>query len=338
MVFIWRGAGILVPIIFLISGWIVSYWFEDTRLGNPVFMGWTAFYAGIFNFVTGLGLMGMSDDNDNHNIEPGEVPVKKKHDFFWIPVIVWGLLFGGWSAYLLIGGESQPKTSDIEYYDNEDDENDAFGTKRVINYYNPTEDSMSYFIQDRADFLESEYVGPLSFESKKYSEDTYLIAGFDHMDEIQLSLSDEDFVEDEDKYTIVEVENDDGTTSRVYHRIVNPETRDKNDYDESWIVLTGTHDLILVDVSMTCSDTITKGTIWDMNWMNNVEERYDGRDMIEPLYKKDPKGKTFTVMGPGERIPVKIGKKEIVYALIPIPHDQELTREYLRDKIIEVTF
>jgi len=97
---IWRGAGIAVPIIFFICGWIVSYWFEDTRLGNPDFMGWTSFYAGIVTLLAGVVILGMG--SEPKKLEPGEVPVRVRHDFFWIPVLIWGVILLGLSIYLLI--------------------------------------------------------------------------------------------------------------------------------------------------------------------------------------------------------------------------------------------
>ncbi|MBU0487152.1 MAG: hypothetical protein KKA07_08805 [Bacteroidetes bacterium] len=44
MAFIWRGFGLIVPILFFVTAWIVSYLFDkgDTTLGNPDFIGWTA--------------------------------------------------------------------------------------------------------------------------------------------------------------------------------------------------------------------------------------------------------------------------------------------------------
>lgn len=335
MVFIWRGAGILVPILFFICGWIVSYWFEDTRLGNPEFIGWTCLTAGIVNFIIGLGLLGIK--NDSINLEPGEIPTRKKHDFFWIPVFVWGLLLGGLSAYLLIGSSSDPSFDQDEYI-HETVEEDWYDTERVINYYNPTDDTMSYFIEDDRDFLEMESVAPHSFVSVTYDEGTYLIAGFNYDNEIQLSYSDPDFVDDGNKYTIVESEDEDGEVSRIYHRILNPGTKETKDYDQAWVVLTGLHDLILVDVTSTCSDTITKSDIESTDWIELVVDRYDGRDLIEPMYGEYDGKSKYIVMGPGETIPLELKKKEVVYALIVIPHGLRMTNDYLIEKIIEVTF
>jgi len=97
MIFIWRGTGITVPIFFFISAWITSYWFEDTRLGNSAFIGWSMLWAGILLSLQGLAIYGGGLPDE----ETGEVPPKTYNDFFWIPVIIWGLGFIGLSIWLI---------------------------------------------------------------------------------------------------------------------------------------------------------------------------------------------------------------------------------------------
>lgn len=96
MVFIWRGAGIMVPIVLFISCWICSYSFEDTRLGNPDYMGWSMFWAGIPLFIIG-GLLAAGNLPD---AETEEKPPKSYNDLFWIPIWIWGLFFIGFGLYL----------------------------------------------------------------------------------------------------------------------------------------------------------------------------------------------------------------------------------------------
>lgn len=96
MVFIWRGAGIMVPIVLFICCWICSYSFEDTRLGNPDYMGWSMIWAGIPLFIIG-GLVAASNLPD---AETGEKPEKSYNDFFFIPIWIWGLFFLGFGIYL----------------------------------------------------------------------------------------------------------------------------------------------------------------------------------------------------------------------------------------------
>ena len=97
MVIIWRGAGILIPIILGICRWICSYSFEDTRLGNPDYMGWSMIWAGIPILIIG-GLLAASNLPDSEN--PDEVVEKTYNDLFWIPMWIWGAFFIGFGIYL----------------------------------------------------------------------------------------------------------------------------------------------------------------------------------------------------------------------------------------------
>lgn len=89
---IWKGGGIIVPILILLSGWISSYWFEDTRLGNAPFIGLTFLIACLPVLLIGLGLNAPSED-ENGNM------VKKGHSFFFIPVYIWGIILTGAGIY-----------------------------------------------------------------------------------------------------------------------------------------------------------------------------------------------------------------------------------------------
>ncbi len=79
---IWKGAGIAVPIIFFITGWICSYFFEDTRLGNMSYVGTTMLFSALPVLLIGLGLS-----------QPDENGVKRSHSFFFLPVALWGVIF-----------------------------------------------------------------------------------------------------------------------------------------------------------------------------------------------------------------------------------------------------
>ena len=85
---VWRGAGILVPIAFFISGWITSYSFEDPTLGNAPYMFWTLLWSGIVVTLVGLLTLPISKDE-----ETGKWAYSGNHSFLWVPVIGWGLLF-----------------------------------------------------------------------------------------------------------------------------------------------------------------------------------------------------------------------------------------------------
>ena len=89
MTLIWRGAGILVPIITLAAAIIISKNVEDTYKG----MGICGLIAG--GILLAIGLITLPGKKTDPTT--GEVTQKRKHDFFFLPIIVWGVL-------LLLGG------------------------------------------------------------------------------------------------------------------------------------------------------------------------------------------------------------------------------------------
>ena len=80
---IWKGFGIIVPIIFFITGWICSYFFEDTRLGNFAYIGTIMLFSALPVGLIGLGMSQPDEDG---------TPAKQ-HSFFFLPVAWWGLIF-----------------------------------------------------------------------------------------------------------------------------------------------------------------------------------------------------------------------------------------------------
>lgn len=97
----------MVPIILAICCWITSYWFEDTRLGNGAYMGWSMIWAGIPLLLVG-GLLAASnlteaedsEETSTENNESDEVAQKSYNDLFFIPVWIWGIAFIAFGIYL----------------------------------------------------------------------------------------------------------------------------------------------------------------------------------------------------------------------------------------------
>ena len=99
MTIVWRGAGILVPILFVGSGLLMSIWYDNPTLGNGPYLAWTSMISGILCLLLGLAtLPGKTTDE-----ETGQVVSKKKHDFFFLPIIVWAILLLGLGIYNMIG-------------------------------------------------------------------------------------------------------------------------------------------------------------------------------------------------------------------------------------------
>ncbi|MEL6345751.1 MAG: hypothetical protein AAFV53_21760 [Myxococcota bacterium] len=104
MVIIWRGAGIVVPLLFILAAGIVSFFIEDTTIGNATFMGWSLLLAGVFNILPTLVVFGMQDED-----QP-----KTRHTFFFLPIWVWMLGCMGLGGVLLCSGSgSSSETADI---------------------------------------------------------------------------------------------------------------------------------------------------------------------------------------------------------------------------------
>ena len=103
MVFIWRGSGITVPIILFVCGWITTHWFEGTEivgkaLDNSSFLAWTFLWTGLTTLLQALVIVGMQPTDRT----VGATPPKAHHDFFWIPVWLWGLIFSSLSVWFFI--------------------------------------------------------------------------------------------------------------------------------------------------------------------------------------------------------------------------------------------
>jgi hypothetical protein len=310
---VWRGFGIIVPIIVVITGLLVS-WISgdpDTRLGNPTLTGWTALISGILIFLLGLGLRGNGEEKDAEGNT-----VKKKHDFFWIPVFIWGLILGLSSIYLL-GFAKKGDAPNSSTASNDTTKTtlseDVPSATRVVNFFNPSKDTLTYIVADEKGkgLIEKKKVAPNSFTSTELAEGDYLFSAYKGQ-EATLSLPAEEFAKDESKYVLLK--DDKGS---FYQRILNPKTKEGDDYDEAWLVLDGKTQLLLVNVSTACDPEITKDDVLKAEWTGSIQEEYDSRDLVEPLYKKFLKDESIKVVGPGQKLPQQIEESEEYFLLVP---------------------
>jgi hypothetical protein len=56
MVIVWKGLGLIVPILLFVIGYIVSLFYEDKTLGNTNLLGWAFFYSSIIFILVGLAI------------------------------------------------------------------------------------------------------------------------------------------------------------------------------------------------------------------------------------------------------------------------------------------
>lgn len=299
MVFIWRGSGITVPIFLLISGWITGYWFEDTRLGNYPFIGWTLLWAGIILTFQGAAVWGGGKPDP----ETGEIHIKKGHDFFWIPVLLWGLGFIGLSIWLI------NKTPDKSFGSTDYSQNTELTTEpevRMLNFYNPYEDSVDVELvnaKTKESVIEAT-IPPFSTRYKEFEYKRY------------------------DLYV-------DGEESRITVKAA-PKT-DKDDYQGLWYIVGGGADMVLVDVTEACDKKITRGELRAIDWTDRIVKRYDGKQLIEPLMASTQK-KKMTIYGVGDKLPLKHRKKEHVFSLIVVDKDADPTDAFLDEIVIGLCF
>ena len=302
MVFVWRGSGITVPIFLFISGWIVSYWIEDTTLGNSLFIGWTMLWAGIILTLQGVAVWGGGKPDP----DTGEILTKKGHDFFWIPVVFWGLGFlamGIWKInvepikFSFDASDLSSTTSTEEVVSPEQEE-------RMVNFYNPYNDSVFIELTDAKtnEYIIGATIPPVFTSYKKFEFKRYDIEIDGEMDRI--------------------------TVSR-------PKKDNEDDYDEIWYIIGGKMDLVLVDVTDACDDDMTIEDITSIDWTKRIEKRYDGDKVIEPTLVSTKK-KEKIIYGVGDKLPKHHRRKEFVYALIAVGDGVEPTDAFLDKKMLHI--
>jgi hypothetical protein len=304
MVFIWRGFGLMVPIVFGICAWIVSFWYEDTRLGNASFMGWSMFYTAIVLLLPGLAMWGGTTDED------GTV---RKHDFMFVPILFWSLGLGGLCTYVLLQRDPSPSEDEDAapvVQTTEDKEPEAEKVYRTVNFLNSSEDTLDCIIKT-AGGSETVTVNPHSWQPMDLLIDKYSFEVSDRKGKVLATYSADKFEEP--------------SSSKV-------------DYESGWVQLdNGGHKLVLVDVTVMMPADYTTKDLAKTDWTKQVVEVYDGKSFMEPQVPKEAKYNS-RVLEPGDLLPSKVGTDEKVYALVTVPADEELTNKYFIERFKEIYF
>lgn len=313
---VWRGAGIIVPILVFICAMCYT-WISgdpDGTLGNINTWKWATLISSPLLLLIGLGLFAPSEDEQGNK-------VRKKHDFFWIPVFVWGIILGGICIYTwFFAGKSEAKPTPSEesnpVVDGNDVEKENAVAKRVVHFYNPSDkDSMGYLASDNTETETNEegMLAPLQSMSLELpSGNSYLFGGFNAQGNIVLSLPADKQDVDTSLYVVVE-----GKEGNFYQRILRKATPEEDDNDDAWLVLDGKTKMLLVNVSTACADGVSKDAILKAKWSNSIQEEYEATDLIEPLYKMYQKDKMIRVFGPGDDLPTNAKESDLIYLLVP---------------------
>ena len=313
---VWRGAGILVPILFFISGWITSYWYEDITLGNTEFMKWTLLWPGILLTLIGLFVLPFEKDP-----ETGKLKYVGNHDLFWVPMVVWGVLFLFFSVkFFMADPVVEDETEYEETYGTEDTEEEAETEpevkeyltnykeiakgERVVKIYNPTDEPITIYVYPPG------------------KGDDALSGEVPSKDNLYIALKEGDHVVQYEN-TKKEFSIDASTTIDNYNR------------DDVWVILDDKTDLLLIDATATCEKSITKSVLREIDWSEKIFKRYSNKLAIE-MDVKQTNGLYFDIREPYYSLPLSHTKEEQVYTIIPIPADVEATDEFIEDFLISI--
>lgn len=318
MVIIYRGLGVLVPIVLFICGWIVSFWYKDTRIGNPDFMGWTLFYTSIVCLLLGLGTFSTAAEQE----DSGQRSAKKRPHFFFIPIIFWAPIFGGISAFLLLssGKKAEDKIT----------EQTEVSTVPVIHFYNPTADTLDYLIYTKDGLSEQETLEPFTTAKVEAPGKSYVLGALNRSGEATMTLP---YYEDYDAKLYERVKEGDKS---VDQRLIRPLSKQPNDYEDNWMLLDGSYDLIVVDVTELYEGTIKKEKVAKIDWMKKIKSRHAGSELIELNIAPPSASGSVYVSDPYTYLPFSNEKDRSVYMILTFENKAEVTNDFIKESVDHV--
>lgn len=326
---VWRGSGILVPIILVINAWIVGHWYTDHRIGNWPETGWICFYTAIVVLLHGLLVFPWKREEQPVNPLDGETPKRTlwSHHFFYIPVIFWAVIFGVISALCLTSGaKASGDTTDHKTAT-------IYSPKaRIVRIFNPTVDTMIYvFSSVGEDYYSEDTIAPNTVATKKLTPDSYVFCSFEMNNDLVVRIPSDKI--SNDTALCKKVTNKKGKT---YHeRVLRPTTIADNDCDNAWVLTNSSCKMILIDVSSICRKGLTKTDVENTDWMGRLTETFAGDDWAEPLYGKIPAdGEKNTVLDMSDDVPETIRKGEKIYLLLSVRPDAIVSNSYLVKRIM----
>ncbi len=331
MIFIWRGIGLIVPILLVVIGYIVSLFYEDKTLGNTNLLGWAFFYSSIIFILVGLAIVLPSEDEKS---KTGKKLNLWKHSFFYIPVLFWGMIFLILCIYLLLIYNPNPvNTFDSEMFNNQ--KTDAEST--TIHFYNPSGDSIRYSIVDVNG--EEEIAELASYASEVISstgekDECYLFGGRTLDGEFRMFIQPKDEKNyDKNKYRLIKEDGD-----NIYMRRVKKPTIETNDVDDVWILVDSEYKLALIDVTNIYSNgKLKRDLINKVNWSEKINQKYAGDDIIEVDLVHPQEDGTIEVISPNTAFTEEINTKTKIYFLLDYLSDEDLNNKFIAEEIVRLT-
>ncbi|HEU4717300.1 MAG TPA: hypothetical protein VFU15_05690 [Bacteroidia bacterium] len=322
---VWRRSGILVLVFLGLSFWILGQFYKDQTAHNHSYMAWSFFSAAVATLLQSVLLFVMAKGEQTGSASAEQPPPStwssvRGHSFFAIPVVFWPLILGAASAWFFTSGSgtSSPAGTDAAA--------PAETEPRMINLLNPSGDTLFCTIIGTDGVVLTKTNYPNSYARKKIDADVYEIRVTNAKGEVVLHIPSADATADGKKFSVRK----DSAGKPELFRIIDAPTDDADDYDDAWINVDGKHDMVLVDITSICNDSVTEKEIEKTDWTQFIRETYSGTDLIEP---RCPDG-TGTILDTGADIPVTVGKSGHVFALFAVPSDKPVTAGMLADKIV----
>jgi hypothetical protein len=331
MVIVWKGIGIIVPILLVAIGYIVSLFYEDKTLGNTNLLGWAFFYSSIIFILVGLAVALPSEEEKS---KTGKKLTLWRHTFFFLPILFWGLIFLILCIYLLLIYNPNPVFKfDEAKYNLEQTPSES----TIIHFYNPSGDSIRYSIVDVNG--EEEVADLAGYTSELVSstgekDECYLFGGRTLDGEFRMFIQPKDEKNyDKNKYRVIK---EDG--ENIYMRKIQKPTIETNDVDDVWILVDSEYKLALIDVTNIYSNgKLKRDLINKVNWLEKIEQKYSGDDVIVVDKVHPQKDGTIKVISPNTAFTEEITAKTKIYFLLDYSSDEDLNKKYIAEEIIRLT-
>ena len=330
MVIIWKGLGIIVPILLVGIGYLVSLFYEDKTLGNMNLLGWSLFSSSIVFILIGYFIARPSEEERN---ETGKKLTLWRHTFFFLPILFWGIIFLILSIYLLfIYNPNSADTFDKDLTNVEESDAEV----NTIHFYNPTGDTLKYvfadlYANDETIPLER-YTSEIQYTSGE-SDQSYFFASYNLEDELIMFIQPKDLKNyDKNKFKKMKLDGDD-----YYLRKIKKPTIETNDVDDVWVLLDSQFKLALIDVThLYKNGKLNKQLITKVNWLEKIKQKYTGDDIIEVGLVHPKKDGTIEMISPNVVFPEEISETTKIYFLMDYLNEKDLNNKFITDEIARI--
>lgn len=323
---IWRGIGILVPLILVAAGGIFSIWHSDTRVGNFAYTQWVFLSAAIALLPIGLATW-KPTRSESEPDENGVVHVRiRKHDFFYIPILIWSLIFGGISVYMFTSAKKGSTSSASDT--TAETSSPAETYSRNINFHNPTGEPLRYFVGGENKLYKERELAEWSNDLMSFPEKSVFIGATSLDGETALlTLPTGDIALDKTKSVVSK------NTKYSHRRNLPDPTPDEDDYDDIWVMLDESYGMNVIDITEAYANT---GKIKNIDWKSYIVKTFPAGDIM-PVVVKPGKGFTAVkVVAPNTLVPEERPEELQVFILLPFGSPEESTNTYIASEILRL--